>query len=462
MATRHLIVLDSEGLLRELPSGDIADFSNNVVDVKSLRLIDSDQVVYSLPSSRGYFGQTLVTGSQGNVGWQSLDSVQYTDSELLFAFNNSISELNHDYIAADSDNLSYVLQYVNVEVANRINNAVDSDWVLRQTPKVQADSDWIKRQLYTKAQSDSDLLGKTQVSNTFYVNTGGNTFANAITKVGTSLANQIVVPPGSVNAGSVTITNANILNITGPVAPSAAPAVEILGKITVTGASSTRVRFSHIQFDSEFELNGTQGRHSFKGVVFEKAMRITGSTTNFLIFEDCSFDGGFIVPNTFAGLIYLVRCSFNNIAPTLSQSLPLQVIMTQCTSLPSFPANATVTGMNSLTSGFIREQVNELLIGKTKINPNIDSDWIGRQVAAGSSTTSVQVAQEFTADSDQRTFTLSHTPLGAVAVFRNGIRVKPSAISVSGTTLTYIPANNQSSKIAIDDCVVCDYIRSVG
>lgn len=555
MATRHLIIVDSEGVFRELPSVDTVDFSNNNVDVKSLRLVGDNQVVYSLPQQRGYFGQTLITDSQGNVSWQSTNTVQFQDSELLFAFTNTLGELDHNIQAADSEilsllnfeisriedsiseeiatritqdsniidtiasevssrlgdfsfvniqidseeatrkaadqelqseinsvsvalttetntrvsNVQSLLNLIQLEVANRqsvdsdlntllyvTREKADSDWVLKQIKRLDVDSDWITRQLYTKAQVDSDLRDRTQITNTLYVNTNGNTFANAVSKAGTSPAQQIVLPPGSMGSASgVTITNANILNITGPVAPSAAPAVEILGKVTVAGSSSTRVRFSHVQFDSEFELNGTQGRHTFKGVVFEKVMRITGSTTNFLTFEDCSFDGGFIVPSTFGGVIFLVRCSFNNIAPTLNQFSTQQVIMTQCTGLPSFPSRATVTGMNSLTNGFVREQVSELLIGNTRVNPNIDSDWISRN----SGKSYVQECDEFTATANQGSFTLSQTPAGKVAVFRNGMRIPTSLISVTGKAVTYPTTGAYATEL--DDSVCFDYIRSV-
>ena len=523
MATRHPIIVDSDGLFREIGPSDVIDLSNNKIvgveriDTRSLRIVNDSEVVFVLPQNRGYFGQTLVTDNSGNVNWQSLNSVSYTDSELLFAFNNSISQLHHDYVSADSDAVAFLVtefiaadaqlkteitndfqiadsnlqNQINTEASTRSSNVqsllnliqsetnirrnadsdlgvellkvrekADSDWVLRQIKRLDVDSDWITRQIYTKAQSDSDARDRSQITRTFYVNTNGNTFANAITKAGTSIAQQIVLPPGSLNStGSITtITNANILNITGPVAPSAAPAVEVLGRVVLTGAASTRVRFSHVQFDSEFELNGTQGRHSFKGVVFEKAMRITGSTTNFLIFEDCSFDGGFIVPNTFSGLIFLLRCSFNNIAPTLGQFSSQQVIMTQCTNLPSFPTNATVSGLNSLTNGFVRENINELFIGRTRINPNIDSDWIRRQIPSAQSF--VQVSDEFTATANQTSFTLTQTPSGSVAMFRNGVRIRPAAITVNVRSLTYSPSNNAGSTIDALDSIVFDYIRS--
>jgi hypothetical protein len=48
----------------------------------------------------------------------------------------------------------------------------------------------------------------------------------------------------------------------------------------------------------------------------------------------------------------------------------------------------------------------------------------------------------FVATANQTSFTLSFTPIGVVQFFRNGAAIDSLAFSVSGTTLTYTPANN--------------------
>lgn len=481
MATRHLIIVDSEGEFTELPQQDQVDLSNNIVDVGKLRLVDNNQVSYELPQQRGYFGQTLVTDSQGIVSWESIDSVQFSDSELLFAFNNSIAQLDHNYQASDSDVLVFVgseILRVEESLSNESTLRVNADNELKQdvsglqtslnneisarVANVQTLIGLIEQESTNRRDADtvieqsvsSGFLNKSQVTNTIYVNSGAKNFANAVAEAGTQTARHIVLPPGSLNSGSsTTINNANILNITGPVAPSAAPAVEIIHNVLVTGSNSTRVRFTHVQFDGEFEINGTQGRHSFRGVVFEKVMRFSGTTTNFIIFENCSFDGGFVVPNTFGGVIYLIGCSFNNISPTLNQMFPQQVIMTQCSGLPTFPTNVFLGGQNSLASGFVRDQVSELFIGNKKINPNIDSDWIVRSVDK----TFTQVSDEFIATESQSVFTLSNTPSGSVVVFRNGIRVPSSNITIVGNQIHY-PTNGNF--VTEEGDVMCfDYIK---
>jgi hypothetical protein len=66
---------------------------------------------------------------------------------------------------------------------------------------------------------------------------------------------------------------------------------------------------------------------------------------------------------------------------------------------------------------------------------------------------------EITATASQTSFTLTQTPsvLTKVKMYVNGIRISKSAYTVSGTTLTYIPANNESYTISVGDRVQFEY-----
>lgn len=66
---------------------------------------------------------------------------------------------------------------------------------------------------------------------------------------------------------------------------------------------------------------------------------------------------------------------------------------------------------------------------------------------------------EITATAGQTSFTLSQTPstLTKVKMYINGIRISKTAYSVSGTTLTYVPANNESYTITVNDRVQFEY-----
>lgn len=71
----------------------------------------------------------------------------------------------------------------------------------------------------------------------------------------------------------------------------------------------------------------------------------------------------------------------------------------------------------------------------------------------------VEVADEFSATSTQTSFTLTQTPStnSKVKMYVNGIRISNTAYSVTGTTLTYVPANNGSYVLSASDRIQFDY-----
>ena len=73
----------------------------------------------------------------------------------------------------------------------------------------------------------------------------------------------------------------------------------------------------------------------------------------------------------------------------------------------------------------------------------------------------LDVTDELTATASQTSFTLTQTPSvnSKVKMYLNGIRLSNTAYTVSGTTVTYIPANNGSSNMAVEDRVQFDYFK---
>ena len=70
-----------------------------------------------------------------------------------------------------------------------------------------------------------------------------------------------------------------------------------------------------------------------------------------------------------------------------------------------------------------------------------------------------EVANELTATTNQTSFTLTQTPSAnsRVKMFINGVRISNTAYSVSGTTVTYIPANNGNNSLSSGDRIQFDY-----
>ena len=70
-----------------------------------------------------------------------------------------------------------------------------------------------------------------------------------------------------------------------------------------------------------------------------------------------------------------------------------------------------------------------------------------------------EVSDEATATVGQTSFTLSNTPgtNSKVKMFINGIRIGKTAYTISGTTLTYIPANNGAYALVAGDRIQFDF-----
>jgi hypothetical protein len=70
------------------------------------------------------------------------------------------------------------------------------------------------------------------------------------------------------------------------------------------------------------------------------------------------------------------------------------------------------------------------------------------------------VSDEYTvATAGQTSFTLTQTPNvnSTIRLFINGVRISKTAHSVSGTTLTYNPANNGAATLVVGDRIQVDY-----
>jgi len=79
--------------------------------------------------------------------------------------------------------------------------------------------------------------------------------------------------------------------------------------------------------------------------------------------------------------------------------------------------------------------------------------------ASASSALVREVANEFTATIGQTAFTLTQTPSvnSRVKMYINGVRISNTAYSISGTTVTYRPANNGNNALSSGDRIQFDY-----
>jgi hypothetical protein len=91
------------------------------------------------------------------------------------------------------------------------------------------------------------------------------------------------------------------------------------------------------------------------------------------------------------------------------------------------------------------------------IDENGDAVW---ETPTGGSTSACVYRMEtetFTATDGQTEFTLEHTPIDDVSGSRNGIALDDAAFTVSGDTVTYVPASNNGSLLCAGQRVTISY-----
>ena len=96
------------------------------------------------------------------------------------------------------------------------------------------------------------------------------------------------------------------------------------------------------------------------------------------------------------------------------------------------------------------------------VDPGSSGNVLTSNGTTWTSTASVVLRETFdayNATAGQTTFVLTQTPLAVtkIKMFRNGIKIRAAAYSISGTTLTYIPANNGATSIDVNDIIECYY-----
>jgi hypothetical protein len=235
------------------------------------------------------------------------------------------------------------------------------------------------RQYFTSAlQTDLDakadqtsldtVQSKTLYSNSYYVNENVNDIQTVVDAIaGGSGAYAIYMSAGSYSGSTLTISDApSGMDIIGPQHPTSAHICELVSRgLTISGASTTRVRMNNINVEGALLINGTQGRHYFKNVIFDSTVTINNATANFITFEQCSFAGGISIASNVTATVYFDRCALGNQFITSSRSgagSPLLTILTECSGVNALQANLTsnvaLVGRTGFNSGSVVQYQN--------------------------------------------------------------------------------------------------------
>lgn len=249
-------------------------------------------------------------------------------------------------------------------------------------------------------------------SNVRYVNDGELDIQAAVNAVGAEQGKAIYLSPGSYGGATVTVTDKVNLRIIGPATTSGSHLCELSGgrAMTISGATSTRVGLMNFEIEGGLTITGTQGRHYLRDMILG-GLVISGSTSNFLVFQNCSFTGPVSVNVPLGTLVYFIQCDFGNQTVTNTSVVPQQVIFNNC------------AGFNSLPTGTLLGQ-SVLAAGASQVN----SDKV--LVSAG---TESLPSLTFANDSDTGIYQVTDNSVGIVVGGSRYLTVNTSGTTVGGT-----------------------------
>jgi IS5 family transposase len=238
---------------------------------------------------------------------------------------------------------------------------------------VNADRQYFTAALQTDLDAKADQIAldavqdKTLYSNSYYVNDGVNDIQAILDDIaGSTGVSAIYVSAGSYGGSTVTISDHANVNILAPESPTGVHGCELLSRgLTISGASTTRIKIENLNIEGAFLINGTQGRHYFKNVIFDSTVTINNSTANFVTFEQCSFAGGISIASNVTATIYFDRCALGNQFITSSRSgagSPLLTILTECSGVnalqTNLASNVALVGRTGFNSGAVVQYQN--------------------------------------------------------------------------------------------------------
>jgi hypothetical protein len=129
-------------------------------------------------------------------------------------------------------------------------------------------------------------------------------------------------------------------------------------------------------------------------------------------------------------------------------------------------SNPFINGLNVITTV---QPTPTLTNNTTNLNSTfkdpLGDTWIidnsGDAIKAGASggTAFTVATHEVTATAGQTSFTLPNTPKDAIVwAFRNGARLPRTAMTISGSTATYVPTANNNNALFAGDRIQFDYL----
>ena len=145
--------------------------------------------------------------------------------------------------------------------------------------------------------------------NTYFANEGVKDISTALTELGSSQGSVLYIGPGAYSGADLSITTPNIsLNAPESGAGPGSTITQLSGArgVTISGASTIRVRLNNLQLGTNgLTISGTLGKHRIYNCQLPQIV-FTGATSDFIYFDKCDI-GNITIPNTFAGVVYILN-----------------------------------------------------------------------------------------------------------------------------------------------------------
>jgi uncharacterized protein YjbI with pentapeptide repeats len=344
-------------------------------------------------------------------------------------------------------------------------------------------------------------ITNTMLANSAVANLSGtNTGDNAVNSLYSGLVSN-ATHTGDV-AGATTLTLATVNTNVGSFGTSTSvPTFTVNGKGLVTAASATAIptattTTAGLLTSTDWNtFNNKQGAITLSTTGNSGASSFTSNTLNIPTYTLSGLGGQPLATNltSIGGLTNASGVLINNGSGIFSYSNTPTLTGTNFTGVPYTALSGTVPTWNQNTTGTSANVTGTVAIanGGTGSSTQNFVDLTTAQTVAGNKTfsntitantivktggTSAQFLMadgsvssgtpllteadiEITATAGQTSFALTQTPssLSKVKMYINGIRISKTAYTISGSTLTYIPANNESYSISVGDRVQFEF-----
>ena len=485
-ATKTKITYDAKGLVlagADATTADIAASTNKnyVTDVQSAVLSNTsgvntgDQTIILTGDVAGR-GTGSFTTTVNTIGGVSSSTISNFDTRISSA-TNSITTLNTSVTAATATNTisTIVKRDANGNFsAGTITANLTGNVTGNVTGSLSGNASTATLATIATIAGNITATNNTTLTSLSNLNTVG-TITSGTISVTTNIKTSSTLTAGTITYPNAHGTSGQVLSTTGSgtltwtttAAPSDASSsakglVQLAGDLGGTSSSPTVNSIGGVSSSTIGTINTTV------------TAATNNNTVSTIVKRDASgnFSAGTITAALTGNVTGNVTGSLNGNASTATTATTATTAGNiTATSNSTLVTISTLSAVGTITSGTISVTTDIKTAGKlvagTVTYPNIhgtsgqllSTTGSGTLTWTNGSSVSIFTDEPSSITAGQTSFTLTNTPLsGRVWMYINGTRISKNAYSVTGTTVTYVPSNNNSYTLIVGDRIQFDYV----